>query len=112
MTLIGWSVVLMGCASFPLGWNVGRPAGVIEIGLSCVTIVAGLVIVWQSISALEAYVHIALPVSHNGESHPLVHQVAEIMKDVDDGGWQEAHSAIRKMEELQTTYGIQPFSGT
>jgi len=106
ITIIGWMVVVIGCVSFPVGWSVGRPGGLIEIALSCSTVVAGLGLVSQSISSLEAYVRIVLPFAHNGEQHPMIHEVVEIMKNVDDGGWQEAYAAIRKMEELQPKYSL------
>jgi hypothetical protein len=106
ITIIGWMVVVIGCVSFPVGWSVGRPGGIVDIALSFATVVAGLGLVWQSISSLDAYIRIVLPFVHNGEQHPMIHEVAEIMKDVDDGGWQEAYAAIRKMEDLQSKYGL------
>ena len=108
MTIIGWLVVVVGCLSFPVGWSVGRSGGIIEIVLSCATIVAGLGLVSQSISSLESYLKIALPFTFNGDRHPFVHEVVDIMKDVDDGGWQEAYAAIRKMEDLRTKYDLPP----
>ena len=110
MTIIGWSVVAIGCASFPVGWSVGRPGGLIEIALSCATVVAGLGLVSQSISSLEAYLRIALPFPHNGGQHPMVYEIVEIMKDVDEGVWQEAYAAIRKMEELKARFEVPPLN--
>ena len=109
-TLIGWMIVVIGGASLPVGWSVGRPGGVIEIALSCATVAAGLVLVSQSISCLEAYIRIVLPSQHNGEQHALIHEVLLIMRDVDEGGWQEAHAAIKKMQEMEKTYGLPPLS--
>lgn len=108
MTIIGWLVVIIGCLSFPIGWSVGRHGGIIEIMLSCATIVAGLGLVSQSISSLEGYVKIVLPIKTEGDRHPLVHEVVDLMRDVDEGGWQEAYAAIRKVETLQTRYGLPP----
>ena len=108
LTMVGWIVVVIGCASFPVGWSVGRPGGLVEIVLSCATTFAGLGLVWQSISSLEAYIRIAIPAQHNGERHPVVIRILEIMLDVDEGGWQEAHAAIRRLEELQPTFSLPP----
>ncbi len=108
MTFIGWLVVVIGCVSFPVGWSMGRHGGIIDIVLSCATIGAGLGLVSQSISLLETYMKIALPFAFNGGHHPLVHEVIDIMRDVDDGGWQEAYAAIRKVEDLQAKYGLPP----
>ena len=106
ITIIGWIVVVIGCVSFPVGWSVGRPGGLIEIALSCATVVAGLGLVSQSISSLDAYIRITLPFAQNGEQHSVIHEVVEIMKDVDEGGWQEAYAAIMKIEELGTRLGL------
>jgi hypothetical protein len=108
MTIVGWLVVAIGCASFPMGWSVGRSSGLIEIALSCATVVAGLGLVSQSVSSLEAYLRIVLPFDRNGEQHPMVYEVAEIMKDVDEGGWQEAYAAIERVERLQEQHGLPP----
>lgn len=108
VTVIGWMIVAAGCASFPIGWSMGRPGGVVEIVLSCATIVAGIMVVWQSVSSLEMYIRIVPPLAQNGEQHAFVHDVVEIMKDVDEGGWQETHAAIRRLEELQVKYGLPP----
>lgn len=108
MTIVGWVVVVIGCVSFPVGWSMGRHGGIVDIVLSCATIVAGLGLVSQSISSLETYMKIALPFTFNGGHHPLVREVVEIMRDVDDGGWQEAYAAIRKVEGLQTKYELPP----
>jgi len=106
MTIIGWVVVAIGCVSFPVGWSVGRPSGLIEIVLSCATVVAGLGLVSQSISSLESYMRISLPFVHDGEQHPMLFEIVEIMKDVDEGGWQEAYAAIDRMEALRAKHGL------
>lgn len=107
-TFVGWAVVAIGCASIPAGWSVGRAGGVIDIILCCATVVAGLVLVSQNIACLEAYVRIALPSVHNGEESALVHEILGIMTDVDEGGWQEAHAAMRKLMEMGKAYGLPP----
>lgn len=106
--MVGWVVVLIGCVSFPVGWNIGRLGGIVDIALSCATIVAGLALVSQSVSSLESYLKIGLPSIHNGEQHTVVHEVAAVMKDVDDGGWREAFAAIEKIEELGKQHGLPP----
>lgn len=108
MTLLGWSVVATGCACSFLVINAGRNLGPFGIVLTAAVIIAGLGLVWQSISTLESYLRIALPSVHEGDQSPVVVRVEEIMKEVDDGGWQEAYAAIRKLEELRTTYELPP----
>ena len=109
-TILGWLIAAIGCASFPLGWSMGRPGGIVEIALSCAVIVSGLGLVWQGIVTLEGYIRIALPGGNDGMQHPMVHQVLEIMKEVDDGGWQEAYAAIGKVEALTEAYALPPLT--
>lgn len=110
VTLIGWSVVLTGCASVPLGWNIGRPGGLIELALSGFTILAGLALVWQSVTSLDEYVKIPYPSRQsgngNGETPAMMGEIIEIMRDVADGGWQEAYAGLRKLKELGTKHGL------
>lgn len=108
MTLLGWSVVATGCACGFLVINAGRSLGPFGFVLAAAVVVAGLGLVWQSISTLESYVRIILPPAPGETKPPFINDVAIIMKEVDDGGWQEAYGAIRKMEELRTTYELPP----
>ncbi len=108
MTLLGWSVVATGCACGFLVLNAGRNLGPFGYVLAAMVVVAGLGLVWQSISTLESYLRIAVPATSGETKAPFVNHVVMIMKEVDDGGWQEAYAAIRKMEGLQATYVLPP----
>ena len=109
-TLLGWVIVAWGCASFPVGWSLGRPGGVIEILLSCATVAAGLILVSRNISCLESYLKITLPSVHEGTEHPMVHEIIDMMRDVDEGGWQEARAAMKKMLEMEKAYSLPPLN--
>lgn len=106
MTLLGWVVAATGCGGMFAIWSAGRIFGVPEIILSCSTIAAGIALVSMSVSVVQQYIGIALPTPHNGQSHPLVHEVAQLMQEVDLGGWQEAAAAIRVMETFPAKYGV------
>jgi hypothetical protein len=106
-SILGWAIVFVGCASVPFGWNLGRTMGFIEVVLTLLTLLAGLAVVWQNISALEEYIHVPFPSLSNGELHERVELIVEIkniMKEVDNGGWQEAYAAIGKLELLRAKY--------
>ncbi len=104
-SLLGWSIVLVGCLSIPLGWNLGRATGAIDVLLTVLTILAGLSLIWQNISALQEYVRISFPRSTD-EPEPVRMELQGIMKEVDDGGWQEAYTAIEKLNEIQIKYAL------
>lgn len=40
------------------------------------------------------------------DRHPAILQIEELMRDVDEGGWQEAYAAIEKLEKMQDSYGL------
>ena len=110
MTILGWVIVSLGFASVPLSWRLGTPHGLVDTMLSAGTVVAGLAVVQQSIAALSSYLHV--PFSERPERtavpHPAVQQLEELMRDIDDGGWQEAYAAIEKLEQMQDAYGLPP----
>ena len=110
-SLLGWVIVFAACLSAPLGWNLGRSTGFIEVVLTVLTVVAGLVLVWQNISALEEYIRIPFPVPSPPEQpevqSPVITEIKNMMHEVDEGGWQEAYAAIGKLRQIQITYGLQ-----
>jgi hypothetical protein len=112
MTFLGWCVVALGIASIPLGWESGQRHGVVDLGLSFVTIVAGLALVQQSVASLSSYLRVQFPRSLHedggGTEHEAIVKIIELMKDVDEGGWQEAYSAIGTLKGLETAYSLPP----
>jgi hypothetical protein len=110
MTLIGWSVVLTGCASVPLGWNAGRTGELIDLALSACTILAGLALVWLSVTSLDDYVKIPYSSRHpgNGDGEPpvVLGEIMAIMQDVADGGWQEAYAGLSTLKEIGARHGL------
>jgi len=111
-TIIGWLVVLVGLIGIPLGWEFGRPHGLVDIALSAFTILAGLTVVQQAVVSLSAYVTVPMQSLTAGDSPAerpaALKDIIEMMKEVEDGGWQEAYAAIGKLQEMQATYGFPP----
>jgi len=106
-SLLGWTIVLLGCLSIPFGWNVGRQLGVVEVSLTGLTILAGLALVWQNISALEQYLRVPFPTAtDSADASPVIGEIKDLMKEVDNGGWQEAYAAIGRLSEIQAKYGL------
>jgi hypothetical protein len=109
-TVLGWIIVLAGTASVPLACESGMPHGLMDIVLSAGTIAAGLGLVSQSISSLQSYVNVSFPRTNRegkeNEASAAVQEIVRLMKDVDEGGWQEASAAMRRLKELETTHGF------
>ena len=105
-SVLGWIIVLFGCLSIPLGWNLGRATGFVDVALTVLTMLAGLSLVWQNISALQEYIRISFPRSSSSEPDPARLEIQTVMKEVDDGGWQEAYAAIEKLNEIQMKYAL------
>jgi len=113
-TLLGWLIVLVGCVSVPLGWNVARSHGMIDIALSVCTVAAGLAVVSLSISALETYLNVPFRGKNEGNGVDdraiVIEEIILLMKDIDHGGWQEAYAAIGKLKTMETRHGLPPLS--
>lgn len=107
-SLLGWTIVLLGCVSIPLGWNWGRRDGIVDVSLTVMTILAGLVVVWQNITALEQYIRVPFPtgLETNPEVPSPISEIRNVMKEVDDGGWQEAYAALGRLREIQAKYSL------
>lgn len=110
-SFIGWSIVFMGCASVLLRWNLVRSTELLEISLTALSIFAGLVVVWQNISALEEYIKVPFPETHGvGEiGGHVISEIRDLMKEVHDGGWQEAYAALGKLKTIQSRYNLPRF---
>jgi hypothetical protein len=106
MSVLGWMIVLLACISIPFGWNVGRTMGFVEVVLTVLTVLAGLVLVWQNISALKEYIRIPFLPSAQPDDQQPVSEIKKIMRDVDEGGWQDAYAAIGMLKELQSKYDL------
>lgn len=107
-TVLGWVIVFIGCASVPLGCELVGTHALTDLTLSCCTVVAGLTLVQQGISSLAEYINVPFPTDDGTGTIPRAHvdELVQLMKDVDEGGWQEAHAAIRTLKEMATTRGL------
>ncbi|MER3523918.1 MAG: hypothetical protein C4326_07580 [Ignavibacteria bacterium] len=105
-SLVGWAIVLLGCLSIPFGWRLSRPSALVEIALTGLTILAGLVVVWQNLSALEQYLRVPFPVDASSTADGALSEIRELMNEVDEGGWQEAYAALGRLNELQQKFGL------
>jgi len=113
LTLLGWGAVVAGCAGVFVGWEYYFPHGLLDIGISCAAIVAGLGLVHQSVAFLGEYInfpgreHLGRPV--NGEPHPeVLLRMKDLMRVIDEGGWQEAYLAIREIPSIGKQYQLPP----
>jgi hypothetical protein len=111
-TVMGWVIVFAGLAGIPLGWRAASTHGLLDLLLCGGTIVAGLSVVSQAVSFLEAYVAVPFPSLFSGEEahvdSDFVPQIRILMKDVQEGGWQEAYAAIGILKALGVRHGLPP----
>jgi hypothetical protein len=108
MTVVGWLVVAAGFGMSLYSWRIGLPNGIIELGLSACTIVAGLGFVQNSVTSLDAYLKVPFPrrTNEQGAVMPIFVIVSDLMTEIDTGGWQEAYAAIPKMEKVGERFGL------
>ena len=105
-TLLGWTIALVGCLSVPFGWRYAGTHGLLDLCLSGGTVLAGLALVQQSVATLSAYLRISfrLPQDEKAlpEESPVVTEIRQIINQIEEGGWQEAYTAINTLEETMT----------
>lgn len=108
MTIVGWIVVALGLVSVPLSWRLGTPHGFMDTLLSAGTVIAGLAVVQQSVASLSSYLHVPFGdrPDATADRPPAIRYIEELMRDVDEGGWQDAFAAIEKLEKMQDSYGL------
>jgi hypothetical protein len=109
-TMIGWVIVLAGVACIPLGWRTAGAHGLLDLAVCGAAIVAGLVVVSESVSFLHAYISVPFPVAGDadaGRSAP-VEDLRALMQEIDKGGWQEAYAAVRLLRVLGERHGLPP----
>jgi hypothetical protein len=113
MTVLGWAIVALGVASIPLSWRLGTPHGILDTALSLAAILAGLLVVQQCVTSLSSYVRVPFHEREAGTPppHPALQSIEQLMRDVDEGGWQDAFTAIRMLERMQDEYGLPPLAG-
>jgi hypothetical protein len=106
MTLLGWAAVAWGGATVVLGWNYGQPHGVFDLMLSLAAVLAGVALVQQSVAALSSYVQIPYPMPPGAQEtvSGIFTKCAELMKEVDAGGWQDAYNALTRIRQLEAEY--------
>jgi hypothetical protein len=112
MSLIGWGVVLFGCIGVGLRWRAGGPFGLVDLLLAVATILAGLALVQHSVESLTAYVRIPFPDStqpgYATGRGPAIQEIRELIKEIDEGGWQEAFLALRRLRGMEQRHGLPP----
>jgi hypothetical protein len=110
MTLIGWFIVALGFLGLLLSWGMDLPHGIIDLMLAALTILAGILVIQQSVVALQEYVSVPFPARE-----PLVEPVQSIlsiMEDIRRGGWRDASSGIGKLEAIAGANGMSDREGT
>jgi len=110
MTLLGWAFVTAGFLSVVIGWRYSTLQGLTDVLLSCLTIAAGVALVFQSVASLEAYVQVPVQLlqgkTSDDQASEVVREIMNIISDIDRGGWQEAYVAIQKLRDLGAAHGL------
>ncbi len=112
ITVIGWIIVVLGLASIPLSWRLGTPHGLVDTLLSAGTIVAGLTIVQLAVGGLSSYLRVPFGdrPGTTAEVSPAIRYIEHLIRDIDEGGWQDAYAAIEKLERMQESHGLPPLT--
>ena len=96
VTMIGWVIAAGGALSLLLRWRAEGVPGLIDVLLSAAMVAGGVLLVHYGIEGLTAFIRTAL-----GTMHPeSPDELRSLMEDVDQGGWQEAFAALRRLRRV------------
>jgi hypothetical protein len=109
ITFTGWLVVFIGAISLPIGWKYGQPHGLIDIALSVLTIVAGIMAIQQAVWGLESFLGVPFADAEHElpDKPPAITEIELLMREINEGGWWEANGGIKKLEEIAVRYGLE-----
>jgi hypothetical protein len=96
VTMIGWLIAAGGALSLLLRWRAEGVPGLIDVLLSSAMVAGGVLLVHYGIEGLTAFIRTALSAMHPEAPDEL----RSLMEDVDQGGWQEAFAALRRLRRL------------
>lgn len=107
VSVYGWGLVFVAIVAGPWGWNITDDGAALRVLLSVLAILAGLSLVWQNISALEEYLRVPFPPSGQSATNPpVIEEIQSLMKEVDEGGWQDAYAAIGRLRAIGERHGL------
>jgi hypothetical protein len=99
-TIGGWIIAAAGSAGLFSACRAGSDP--IDLGVPLCALGAGIALVHLSLVRLEAYIAVPFPPPDPAVLPPelfsLLSECAQLMEDVDAGGWQEAYAALRRLE--------------
>ena len=100
VTIAGWIVAVAGGAGVFASCRAGEDLAGSAIPLLAVC--AGIALVQQSVARLDAYVAIPFPAPDPEMTArlPVLSACAELMQEVETGGWQEAYAALRTLRGM------------
>jgi hypothetical protein len=111
-TIIGWILAASGVAAMVLRWAPFWTGDLTALVLCALLIASGIVIVHVNVAALTAYLQIPFPPlkpdEGNTEFADAVGEIVPLMKEVDEGGWQDAFRVLHSLRAIGVRYGFPP----
>lgn len=111
-TMTGWLLAGAGVGAIALRWGPVWSGDIVSLVLCGLLFAGGIVIVQASIVALGSYVRIPFPPPQPGSANvgslQAVQEILPLMKEVDEGGWQEAFRAMVSLRLIGSRHGLPP----
>lgn len=111
-TIIGWMLAASGVAALVLRWAPFWAGDLAAMMLCALLIISGIIVVHVSVAALTEYLHVPFPPpvleEGNTELAHAVGEIAPLMKEVDEGGWQDAFRVLHGLRSIGARYGFPP----
>lgn len=104
---LGWTLAAAGVIGLLLRWEARPFVGLLDILLSGLVVVAGVVLVSQAVEFLSAYARTLFMSAAAGAARTeLDKELDELARTVEAGGWQEAFAAVDRIRSIAERHGL------
>lgn len=114
--LAGWCIAGAGVAALAFRWGPLWEGDLVGGILCALLVVAGILLVQQGVTELSIYVKIPFPqppdTDENRDLRNTVADLAAVMGDVEEGGWQDALQALAALRAIGERYGLPKPNGS
>jgi len=111
-TIAGWLLAGSGVGAIALRWEPVWSGDLASVMMCVFLFAGGVATVHVNLSALMSYVRVPFPPPDagggSGDSADAVREILPLMKEVDEGGWQEAFRAMESLRAIGVRYGLPP----
>lgn len=111
-TIAGWLLAGSAVGAIALRWGPVWSGDLASVLVCALLFTGGVAIVHVNLTALMSYVRVPFPPPDaeggNVQCAEAVREILPLMKEVDEGGWQEAFRAMESLRSIGARFGLPP----